>query len=318
MKQLISIVAPVFNEQDNIFEFHKRLTATITPLFSRYDFEIILVDDGSKDRSWDSIRHLCFEPGYVGIKLSRNFGHQVALSAGYDAARGAAVISIDSDLQDPPELIPQLLAQWEQGAYVVYARRIGRIDSWLKKFTADLYYRLLEKTARVNIPRNVGDYRLIDQQILRVLQQSKEHARYLRGMVAWCGFPQTFVDFQRSARVRGMTGYTWNKMFRLACDGFIGFSNNFVWFPLMCAVTIGTSTLILAGCTIFSIATRWAPVIITSSLTLTCVCLWAISEYVSRMYEMSRGQPLYLIEQVCSQKATHVTQGRYVEPSSRI
>jgi glycosyltransferase involved in cell wall biosynthesis len=299
MQKLISIVVPVFNEQDNLANFHRTVTTVIKPLQATYEFELIFVDDGSRDNSWQCITNLCLQdPQVRGLKLSRNFGHQIALSAGYDHAQGDAAISLDADLQHPPALIPEMITAWEKGSFVVCARRTDWSDSWLKKSTASLYYLVLERIAYISVQRGVGDFRLVDKQVLTILQQSKEQTVFLRGMVAWCGFPKTFIDYKCPARQHGKSGYSWQKMVRLALDGIIGFSRLLVKIP---AITGG-----IAGLTALALALTGTQI----NTTALCVGLfaiqscfvWILLEYVSRAYEASRGRPLYIIEQNTNEK----------------
>lgn len=224
MKKILSFILPVFNEEANILLIYATLK-NILIFLPKYDYEIIFVNDGSTDGSWNLIQTLIGKDPYVkGMQFSRNFGHQIALTAGYDHAQGDAIITMDTDLQDPPELVLEMIKKWEQGSHIVYARRIDRKDTFLKRITATLYYRLLNVIADVVIPRNVGDFRLIDKKVLMILQHCRERSRYLRGLVAWTGFSCDFVDFQRPNRLHGQTGYTWKKMLKLASDGITGFS----------------------------------------------------------------------------------------------
>jgi polyisoprenyl-phosphate glycosyltransferase len=302
MKKLVSVVVPVFNEQDNLREFHAAIVPVFESLAHHYVFELIFVDDGSKDISWALITQLTENNSYIrGIKLSRNFGHQIALSAGYAHALGSAIISMDADLQDPPSLIPALLEEWEKGSPVVYARRADRKDPWLKKATAALFYSILERISPIRIPQSVGDFRLIDRQVLTILLQLKEQTKFLRGLVAWCGFKHAFVDFKRPARLRGESGYTWKKMFRLAFDGIIAFSNVLIKLPAF----VGTG-IIIGSLGLYITHTITAPIMLLSCIMgVQCLFLWLLAEYISRMLDQVRSRPLYVIQTQTAELLPH-------------
>lgn len=303
--KLISLVLPIFNEQDNITAVYQELLLTLQSL-PHYAYEIIFVDDGSIDHSWRIITQLAHHDAHVkGISFSRNFGHQIALSAGYDAALGDIIISLDADLQHPPHIIPDMIQKWEEGAHIVYARRIDRNDTFLKKITALLYYRLLNKIADIVMPRNVADFRLIDRKVLKVIQRSKEHSRYLRGMIAWTGFTSAFVDFKCQDRYRGTSGYTWKKMFRLAFDGITGFST----FPLKIAAFMG-AYVVFTGSSMFLYITydalvqhvryplfKWLVTINYIFMGIQFLLMWLLGEYIGRIYDQLRDRPLYIVAQ---------------------
>jgi polyisoprenyl-phosphate glycosyltransferase len=309
--QKLSLVIPVYNESKNLALLHQHITAALDHLPTKLEYEIIFVDDGSSDNSWFIIQDLAAQdPQVKGISLSRNFGHQAALTAAYDHAQGDVIISMDSDLQDPPELISDMLARWRAGFDIVYARRLDRQDSALKKLTAWLYYKLLDSVADVKIPRNVGDFRLIDKKVLVVLQQCREQSRYLRGMVAWAGFRYTFVDFKRSGRHAGTTGYTWKKMFRLAFDGITSFS----LFPLKLAAFIGIF-IIVTGLLMLSYVFfdtflyqvyyplfKWLVIILYIFTGIQMLLLWLLGEYIGRIHEQQKNRPIYLINEHINMK----------------
>lgn len=302
----ISIIVPVYNEEGNI----ERLYATLQPLLnawsSTYTYELIFINDGSRDSSWSIISRLAHaNPHIKGINFSRNFGHQVALTAGYDLAQGDAIISMDADLQDPPSLLNDMLHAWEKGADIVYARRINRDDGFLKKLTANWYYKMLDIISDVKIPRNVGDFRLIDKKVLDVLKHCREKSRYLRGMVAWTGFKSEFIDFVRPNRVAGVTGYTWKKMFKLGFDGMTSFS----LFPLTIAAYVGCF-VILTGCAMFAYITldtmlrsvyyplfKWLVTIIYIFMGVQFILLWLIGEYIGRIFDQQKERPLYIVNE---------------------
>ena len=222
MKKL-SIVIPVYNESKNILAIHSKLKE-ICPL-TGMEMEIIFVNDGSNDDSVRVIRELSERDSMVKlISLTRNFGQQAALTAGLDKATGDAIITMDCDLQDPPELIPEMVKKWKEGHLIVFARRKFRNDRFFKKYTAILYYKLLYKLSQIKIPGNIGEFRLIDRYVLEQLNCMREKTRYLRGMVAWLGFDYAIVDYDRPNRIYGKTGFNFLKMMRLAMSGFLSFS----------------------------------------------------------------------------------------------
>lgn len=302
----LSIIVPIFNEESTLPLLYKTVTQ-ILKLLETYDYELILVNDGSKDNSWSIIADLATHDHHIkALEFSRNFGHQMALTAGYDHATGDAIITMDADLQDPPHLLVDMIKSWEDGFAIVYARRANRIDSFPKKITALLYYRFLDSISDVKIPRNVGDYRLIDKKVLYALKECREKARYLRGMVAWTGFKHTFVDFDRPNRQAGQSGYTWKKMFKLAFDGLTGFS----LFPLKLAAYAGLF-VITTGFMMFAYISldalllntyyplfKWLTTIIYIFMGVQFLLLWLIGEYIGRIHEQQKNRPLYIIDEM--------------------
>lgn len=269
-------------------------------------WEIILIDDGSTDDSADLIRqHAAQDARVKPVIFARNFGHQIAVTAGLDYSQGDAVVIIDSDLQDPPEVILDLISKWKEGFQVVYAVRAEREgESWFKLFTASLFYRLITSITEVKIPLDAGDFRLLDRKVVNVLNQMRERHRFLRGMSSWVGFRQTGVPYRRAARQVGETKYPFRKMFRLAITAVTSFS----YFPLQLATYIG---FIAAGLSILSI-----PVVIAIRLwgtetpllgqatTLIAVLflggaqlisLGILGEYIGRLYDEAKGRPLYIV-----------------------
>jgi len=305
MKKKLSIIVPIFNEEATLKLMYSMVIKVLQQELFDYDYELILVNDGSKDSSWLIISSLCAQDRTIkAINFSRNFGHQMALTAGYDHATGDAIISIDADLQDPPSLIVAMVKAWEKGAAIVYARRINRQDTFVKKITASLYYRFLDAIADVKIPRNVGDYRLIDKKVLTALHNCREKARYLRGIVAWTGFKHTFIDFNRDGRHSGQSVYTWNKMFKLAFDGLTGFS----LFPLKIAAYAGLF-VVTTGMLMFFFITldalinnvyyplfKWLVTTIYIFMGIQFLLLWLIGEYIGRIHEQQKNRPLYLVD----------------------
>lgn len=300
-RKKISIVIPVYNEQDSLPLVYQEVSLIMDACKDTYASEIIFVDDGSVDNSWKVLEQLAACDSRVQcVKLTRNFGHQMALTAGYDYAHGDAVITMDADLQDPPPVIVSMIKEWENGAFIVYARRVCRQDSFFKRFTADIYYRFLHAVADVSIPRNVGDFRLLDKRVVHYVRDSKEKVRYLRGMVAWGGFRHAFVDFKRSPRAIGTSGYTLKKMIRLASDGLVNFST----VPLKISGVIGLCmTVITMGVGIYKavaglqVALEWHVLGLYLCAGSQFIVLWFLGEYVGRIYEQQKDRPLYIIEE---------------------
>lgn len=301
-----SIIAPIYNELQNLPELHRRITEVMES--SGEPWELILVDDGSVDGSRDLICGLAERDDHVRpVIFARNFGHQIAVTAGLDYSRGQAVIIIDSDLQDPPEVILKLIEQWRAGYEVVYAVRTEREgESWFKLFTASLFYRLIRRLTDVDIPMDTGDFRLLDRKVVNVLNSMREHHRFLRGMSVWVGFKQVGVPYRRAARMAGETKYPFKKMFRLAINAITGFS----FFPLQVATYLG---FISAGVSILAIplvialrlwgsqapllgqATTLIAVLFLGGVQL--ISLGILGEYIGRLYDEARGRPLYIVSE---------------------
>lgn len=269
-------------------------------------YEIIFVNDGSRDRSWSRILELSSrDPHVCAVNLSRNFGHQIAITAGVDVSRGDAVVVMDADLQDPPELIPALYARHLEGYDVVYAQRRTREgETWFKDVTAKIFYRLIRRMATVDIPIDTGDFRLMSRRVVQDLRRLQEKHRFVRGLVTWVGYNQTAVLYDRAARAEGGTKYPLGKMVRFALDGFTAFSSQ----PLRLATHAGVlfaslSLLLMIGLTIYKMAggeglvTGWTSTVV-AVLFLGGVQLLAIGilgEYIGRIYEEVKGRPLYLV-----------------------
>lgn len=299
-----SVVVPVYNEVENLPELYRRVQAVMTQLGEPW--ELVLVDDGSRDGSTDLIRALrAQDPEHVrAVIFARNFGHQIAVTAGLDYARGRAVVIMDADLQDPPEVIPRLVEQWRAGYQVVYAVRAARAgETWFKKTTAALFYRLIRRITNVDIPVDTGDFRLMDRRVVEVVRRMRERHRFLRGMVAWVGFRQTGVPYQRAPRFAGETKYPLRKMLKFALDAITGFS----YFPLQLATYMG---FISAGLAIVAIpvvaiarmtgsqafygqATTLIAVLFLGGVQL--VSLGILGEYIGRVYDEIKGRPLYVV-----------------------
>lgn len=310
MKPIISIIAPIYNEIDNLDKLYERICQTLDA--SGESWELILVDDGSKDGSTEKIRQYTQkDPRVQAVIFARNFGHQIAVTAGLDYARGQAVVIIDADLQDPPEVITELIAKWREGFEVVYAVRAEREgESWFKLVTASLFYRLIYRITDVNIPLDTGDFRLIDRKVVDILCQMRERHRFLRGMASWVGFRQVGVTYKRAARFAGSTKYPLKKMVKFASDAITGFS----YFPLQVATYMG---FISAGLSILAIpvvialrlagsqaffgqATTLIAVLFLGGVQL--ISLGILGEYIGRLYDEARGRPLYIVSEAPSKE----------------
>ena len=303
MKITYSIIAPIYNEIENLPELYRRVKEVMDSSGERW--ELILVDDGSTDGSTEKIRELAKKDKLVRpVIFARNFGHQVAITAGWDYARGDAIVIIDADLQDPPEVILELAKKWREGYEVVYAVRSEREgESWFKKFTAAMFYRIIYSITDVKIPVDTGDFRLMDRKVVDVLKQMKERHRFPRGMSAWVGFRQIGVTYKRAARVAGVTKYPFRKMLKLALNAITGFS----YFPLQVATYFG---FVSAGISILAIpivvALRLAGSHFFEGQTTTLISvlflggvqlisLGILGEYIGRLYDEANGRPLYIV-----------------------
>jgi|TARA_B110000305_G_scaffold94697_1_gene106628 dolichol-phosphate mannosyltransferase len=300
---VISIVLPIYNEEAGLASFISELSLELTKISE--NAEVIFVNDGSKDNSLALIKKFCEEnKDFKYIDLSRNFGHQIAVSAGIDFAKGDKIMLIDSDGQDPPAVMHQMLAKMDEGYDVVYAQRIKRADeSALKKLTAKFFYKFLNKITSIEIPVDTGDFRIINRKVANALKQMPEKQRYLRGQIAWLGFKQTAVSYERLGRNAGETGYTYRKMIRLALDAITSFSN---W-PLRLATLSGFFCAFVGFFLI--LYTLYARFILKQyepgwpSLMITIIFLGGIQlmgigmigEYISRINDNVKNRPLYLV-----------------------
>ncbi len=299
-----SVVVPLYNEQDVIGETYKRLTAVMEGLGIPY--EIIFVNDGSRDDTEQLARAICAADGRVKlIDFARNFGHQTAITAGMDAACGQSVVVIDADLQDPPEVIPEMLEKWYQGYDVIYGKRISREgETFFKKFTAKVFYRGLNKMTDVDMPVDTGDFRLIDRKVRNALLEVREHNRYVRGIVSWLGFRTCPVEFERKKRFAGTTKYPLKKMLRLAKDALLSFSFKPLRLVTGTGVFLSCASLIyLIVALILGIAgiLGMTGIIFTALCTglffvgLLMIFMGIQNEYLARMFDETRGRPLYVI-----------------------
>jgi polyisoprenyl-phosphate glycosyltransferase len=305
-KKLISIVVPAYNEQDNILVLYDATLKVFAAVDNRYDFEFIFVNDGSRDKTWSVLEQLAQrDPRVIALSFSRNFGHQAALMAGYEAVRGDAIVSLDCDMQHPPQLILEMIQKWEAGAQVVYARRTSRQDKFLKKYLSLLFYWLLDLISDVKIPRKVNDFRLLDRQVLAAMLACHEKQPYFRGLVAWVGFKQDVVEYQHYERHAGVTGYTWKKMIGLAWNGITGYS----LFPLRLAAYFGFLILFLVGA-ISCVAlvaglffgahtglTFWLVQMFIFILGVQFIVMWLLGEYVGAVQCQTSDRPVYIVAQ---------------------
>ncbi len=310
MKITYSIIAPIYNEKETLPELHRRVTDVMDS--TGEPWELILVDDGSSDGSTDLIRALAKEDKCIRpVIFARNFGHQVAVTAGLDYSRGDAVVIIDADLQDPPELILEMAKKWKEGYEVVYAVRAEREgESFFKLWTASLFYRIIYRITDVKIPLDTGDFRLMDRKVVNVMNQMRERHRFLRGMSSWVGFKQIGVEYKRAARVAGETKYPLRKMIRLAINAVTGFS----YFPLQVATYFGFFSAGIAAIAIpiviymrvtgsgafFGQATTLIAVLFLGGVQLICVGI--LGEYIGRLYDEAKGRPLYITREAPEDK----------------
>jgi len=301
-----SIVVPMYNEEEVIETTYSRLSEVMKQTGESY--ELIFVNDGSQDRSAHLVRELCENDQHlVLIDFSRNFGHQIAITAGMDHARGQAIVIIDADLQDPPEVILRMIEKWKQGYEVVYGKRIKRKgETKFKKLTAHLYYRLLRGLTNVDVPADTGDFRLIDRKVSNVLKGLREKNRFIRGLISWVGFKQTSVEFIREERYAGNTKYPLKRMLHFALDGITSFSYK----PLRLATYLGFTISILSFLyllvvvyqRIFTNTTEvgWASIIAINLLFngIILILLGVIGEYIGRIFDESKNRPLYILRDV--------------------
>lgn len=301
----ISAIIPSYNEQDNVGLMYERMTKTLSKISPYY--EIIYINDCSKDQTLLRIKELAAKDTHVKyLSFSRNFGHQIAVSAGLDYCSGKAVVIIDGDLQDPPELIEQMYEKYKEGYKVVYARRTSREgETWFKKATAKIFYRLLASMTSIDIPVDVGDFRLIDQVIVKHLRNMPEKSKYIRGQISWIGYKQTFVNYHRDARIYGKTNYPLRKMLRFALDGITAFSDK----PLKIASGLGIVAAIVSLLALVyalvahfcfnSTITGWTSLILSVLFIggVQLITIGIIGEYIARINNDVRNRPLYILEE---------------------
>ena len=301
----LSVIIPVYNEEDNLHMLFERLTPICEKITDNYEF--MLVNDGSKDRSLEMIREIAqINPHVRYISSSRNFGHQIAVTAGLDKCVGDAVVIIDADLQDPPELILDMYEKLKSGYEVVYAKRRKRKgEGFMKKFTAKMFYRILQNITSVEIPVDTGDFRIVDRKIVDYLKEMPEQHKYLRGQISWIGFRQTYIEYDRDERHGGETGYTYRKMIKFALDGITSFSD----FPLKFATISGFVVSGIAFLVIlYSLYAKmfdeqyirgWASQMIAILFIggIQLIGIGVIGEYISRMSDNVKKRPLYIVDE---------------------
>ena len=322
----VSVVVPCYNEEGSLHELHRRVSKTCREVAGD-DYEIVLVDDGSTDKTREMIRTLAAEdPQVVGVFMSRNHGHQLALTAGLNICAGARILIIDADLQDPPELLPDMIALMDQGADVVYGKRAKREGETLfKNFSAYLFYRLLNRLIDINIPSDTGDFRLMSRRALDTLNAMPESHRFIRGMISWIGYTQVPLVYERHARFAGETKYTFTKMLKFAADAISGFSivplRMSIYLGFICAFVgvffLGwTAWSYFAGVAIQGWTTLMTVVLILGSGQL--LVLGVIGEYLGRLYVESKNRPLFIVEEVVRGQTAETTQTLANQPGQDV
>jgi dolichol-phosphate mannosyltransferase len=307
---IVSVVIPVFNESQVIQEFHNRISK-VAQQEEQCRYRFIYVDDGSIDGSFGLLSQIAeLDERVKVIKLSRNFGHQSALTAGLDNAEGDAVVFIDADLQDPPEVIPRLVEKWQEGFDVIYARRVLRHgEPQLKRLTAKAVYQLLAQISQVPMPQDVGDFRLISKKVADELRSMRERDRYLRGLSSWVGFRQTAVEYDRDQRFAGNTKFSYGKMLKFAVDGITSFSNA----PLKIATWFGFGTAFLSFIYLIAVFVQkflghtvdgWATIMVAILFVggIQLICLGIFGAYLGRVFNEVKGRPIYIVDEVADRR----------------
>lgn len=304
--QKISVIVPMYYEEDVVQECYNRLSKVMIDLRD-YEYELVFVDDGSKDKTLSILEDLAQKDDKVKIiSFTRNFGHQCAVSAGLNYVSGDAAVIIDADLQDPPEIIPEMVKLWNEGNDIVYAKRKSRKGvSIFFNISYKLFYRLLSLLSDIEIPLDTGDFRLVNRKVLNIIKEMPEHNKFFRGLFSWTGFKQVPLEYDRDARFAGETKYPLKKLIKLALDGIIGFSSK----PLKIVGYLGIVTIIISFCLLLyaltsfflfpnSIPVGWTSLMV--AITFFCgvqlLSLWIMSEYISRIYDESKQRPQYIIE----------------------
>ena len=300
----LSVIIPIYNESLNIHLLHERLTKVVSNLAKTY--ELIFINDGSKDDSLELVKKLSLKDAHVKfIDLSRNFGHQIAVSAGLDYCKGQTVVIIDADLQDPPDLLEPMLQKLKEGYQVVYAKRRARAgEGYMKKWTAKMFYRLLSKITSFPIPVDTGDFRIMDRRVVDGLCQMKENHKFLRGQIAWIGFNQTYVEYDRAERNAGVTGYSYKKMINLALNGITAFSNVPIKFVTVSGFVVSAIAFLMI---IYSFIAKyiivtgyvggWSSIMVSIMFLggVQLISLGIIGEYISRINTDVKNRPLYFV-----------------------
>jgi len=316
MQKLISVVVPMYFEEEVAQECYNRLKSVM--LQNNINYEFVFVNDGSTDRTMEILSEIAANDYRTKIvNFARNFGHQVAVTAGIAAAKGDAIVIIDADLQDPPEVIPELIAKWEEGYEVVYAKRKQRKgETWFKLLTAKYFYKFLNYMSDIDIPKDTGDFRIIDRKVADVFNQMTERNRFIRGMMSWVGFRQTYVEYERDERFAGETKYPLKKMIKFASDGIIAFSTK----PLRIVMTLGLlSVLISIIVLLYTITvkiigsgtqTGWASIMvaITFFSGIQLLGLGIVGQYIARIYDESKNRPIYIVKETINIEQEETTQ----------
>ena len=302
----ISLIIPMYYEEEVAEQCYKRVKTVLDGL-DNYDYEIICINDGSKDKTLEILERLAKNDSKLKIiSFSRNFGHQAAVTAGLRNVTGDAIVIIDADLQDPPELIPDMLKLWEQGNEVIYGKRKTREgESHFKLFTAKMFYKILNSLSDVEIPKDTGDFRLVDRKVVDTINKLPEHNKFLRGLFSWVGYNQKEFDYERQERFAGKTKYPLKKMLKLAADGIISFSTK----PLKILGMVGIFCVIISVLLIIyalvsyffklnQLSAGWTSIMIavTFFAGVQLISIWILSEYIARIYDESRGRPEYIIK----------------------
>lgn len=303
MDKKLSLVVPVFNEQEVMPESFRRTRAAMDAM--EYPYEIIYIDDGSRDGTWEILSSIAAEnPQVTALRFSRNFGHQLAVTAGMDAAEGDAVIIMDADLQDPPEVIADMVKAWEQGADIAYGKRLKRHgETMMKKLTAWCYYRLLSAMSAYPIPLDTGDFRLLDRAVADKFKELREHNRFLRGMSAWMGYNAVPVEYVRHERAAGKTKYTLKKMLKLAADGIFGFSTKplsmltYMGIGVLLAALVGVVITAVCAATVGAAGWLWGLWALAALDGIILLCMGVQGEYIQRIYDEVQGRPLYVVKE---------------------
>ncbi|MGQ0384619.1 MAG: glycosyltransferase family 2 protein [Gammaproteobacteria bacterium] len=302
----LSIVVPCYNEIGNLARLHARCSAAAASVAGD-SWELVLVDDGSRDATWAMMRELAgSDPRVVAVRLSRNFGHQLALSAGLSLARGARILVIDADLQDPPELLPRMMQAADEGADVVYGQRSSRQgESWFKRATASVFYRLLRRLTDVDIPADTGDFRLMTRRVAELLADMPEQHRFVRGMVSWIGMKQVPIPYRRDERTAGRTSYPFRRMLRLAVDAVTSFSIRPLRIASLVGLTFGALGLAgvayaIAGWAVGATVPGWTSVMVVVLMLggIQLAVIGILGEYLGRLYLEAKRRPLFIVQDV--------------------
>ena len=302
----VSVVVPMYYEEEVVEECYKRMTSILSQI-DGYDYELICVNDGSKDKTLPLLEEIASKDIHVKVlSFSRNFGHQPAVTAGLKYTTGDAVIIIDADLQDPPELIPEMLKLWEEGNEIIYGKRkVRKGESVFKLFTAKMFYKTLNALSDVEIPKDTGDFRLVDRKVVDVLNSLPEHNKFLRGLWGWIGFKQIPFEYERKERFAGKTKYPLKKMLKLASDGIIGFSTK----PLKLVGALGILSIVFSMIILIyslvsyifglnNLTAGWTSIMVTITFFagVQLLSIWIMSEYIGRIYDESKSRPQYIID----------------------